>query len=90
PEDAGLARASAADLKGGDPQTNAAALRAVLDGAQNAYRDIALINAAAALVIADKAKDLKEGVALGAQAIASGKAKATLAKLAETSNRPVQ
>lgn len=88
PEDAGLARASAADLKGGDPQTNADALRAVLDGAQNAYRDIALINAAAALVIADKAKDLKDGVALCAQAIASGKAKATLAKLVEVSNRP--
>lgn len=88
PEDAGLVRAAPEALKGGDPQHNAKALREVLEGAQNAYRDIALLNAAAALVIADKARDLKEGVAQGAQALASGKAKATLARLIEVSNRP--
>ena len=52
PEDAGLARAQMADLRGGDPAYNAAALRAVLNGANNAYRDIAVLNAAAALVVA--------------------------------------
>ncbi len=87
PEDAGLKRANPADLRGGDPAHNAQALRDVLDGAQTAYRDIALINAAGALVVAGKAANLKEGVALGAAAIESGKAKATLAKLAEVSNR---
>ena len=87
PEDAGLKRASAADLKGGDPAHNAQALRDVLDGVQSAYRDIALLNAAGALVVAGKAANLKQGVAQGAEAIASGKAKATLAKLAEVSNR---
>jgi anthranilate phosphoribosyltransferase len=49
PEDAGLPRATAEELKGGDAQANANALRDVLDGKQNAYRDVALINAAAAL-----------------------------------------
>jgi anthranilate phosphoribosyltransferase len=87
PEDAGLKRANPADLRGGDPAHNAQALRDVLDGAQTAYRDIALINAAGALVVAGKAANLKEGVALGAAAIESGKARATLAKLAEVSNR---
>jgi anthranilate phosphoribosyltransferase len=87
PEDAGLKRASPADLRGGDPAHNAQALHAVLDGAQTAYRDIALINAAGALLVAGKAANLKEGVALGAAAIESGKAKATLAKLVEVSNR---
>jgi len=58
----------------------------VLDGEQSAYRDIALINAGAALVIADKAENLKDGVALAAQAIDSGKAKATLDTLIAASN----
>lgn len=87
PEDAGLKRASAADLRGGDPSHNAQALRDVLDGARSAYRDIALLNAAGALVVAGKAANLKEGAALGAAAIDSGKAKTTLAKLIEVSNR---
>lgn len=89
PEDAGLARASAADLRGGDPAHNARALQAVLDGAQGAYRDIALLNAAGGLIVAGKAADLKQGVALAAEAISTGRAKATLAKLIEVSNRPV-
>ncbi len=87
PEDAGLQRTTAAGLKGGDPEFNARALRAVLDGEQSAYRDIALLNAAGALVVSGKAANLKDGVALGAEAIASGRAKNTLAKLAEVSNR---
>lgn len=88
PEDAGLSRASSADLKGGDPEHNAKALRDVLDGKASAYRDIALMNAAAALLIAGQAKDLKDGVAIANKALTDGRAKATLAKLVEVTNRP--
>jgi anthranilate phosphoribosyltransferase len=87
PEDAGLRRASAADLKGGDPVHNAAALVAVLDGLKSPYRDIAVFNSAAALVVAGKATDLMQGAALAAGAIDSGRARATLDKLVEVSNR---
>ena len=61
PEEAGLPRAAAADLRGGDPAHNAAALRAVLAGARTPYRDIALLNAAGALVVAGRAETLREG-----------------------------
>ncbi|PZA12061.1 anthranilate phosphoribosyltransferase [Rhodopseudomonas palustris] len=81
PEDAGLPRAPAEALKGGDAQANAVALRAVLEGMPGPYRDVALLNAAATLVVAGRAKDLKEGVALGTQAIDSGAAEARLKKL---------
>lgn len=87
PSDAGLPLAKPEDLKGGTPDENAAALRAVLGGESGAYRDIVLINAGAALVVAGKAADLREGAALAAQAIDSGAAEATLAKLVEVSNR---
>jgi len=86
PEDAGLARAPAEALKGGDAEANAAGLRAVLEGARNAYRDVALLNAAAALIVAGKAKDLKEGVAIGANALDSGAALERLKKLIAISN----
>ncbi len=86
PEDAGLARAEPAALKGGDPEHNAAALLKVLDGGGGAYRDIALINAGAALVIAGKAASLKEGVGLGDAAIRSGEARRTLDRLIAVSN----
>jgi anthranilate phosphoribosyltransferase len=86
PEDAGLPRATAAELKGGDAQANANALRDVLDGKQNAYRNVALINAAAALVVAGKAKDLKEGVALGTKALDTGAATDRLTRLVAVSN----
>jgi anthranilate phosphoribosyltransferase len=86
PEDAGLQRAELADLRGGDPAHNAAALRAVLDGAKNAYRDIAVFNAAAALVVAGAARDLAEGARQAEAALDSGKARATLQKLIEISN----
>jgi anthranilate phosphoribosyltransferase len=85
PEDAGLPRTSLAALKGGEPADNAAALRALLDGERGAYRDIVLLNAAAALIVADKANNLKEGVALAANAIDTGRAKAALAKLVAVS-----
>lgn len=87
PEAAGLPRARPEDLRGGEPGHNANELRAVLDGKPGAYRDIALLNAAAALIVAGRARTLREGAAMAADAIASGKAKATLAKLIETSGR---
>ncbi|GJL95576.1 MAG: anthranilate phosphoribosyltransferase [Hyphococcus sp.] len=86
PEEAGLPRANADDLKGGDPQENAQSLRALLDGEKSAYRDIALLNAAAALVVSDKADDLAQGVKAAAQAIDTGAAKAALSKLVVISN----
>jgi anthranilate phosphoribosyltransferase len=86
PEDAGLARATSDELKGGDGAANAVALRAVLDGKPSAFRNIALFNAAAALIVAGKAKDLKEGVALGAAALDTGAAAAKLKRLVEVSN----
>ncbi len=86
PEDAGLPRAAPDALKGGDPAANAAALRAVVEGAANAYRDIALLNAAAGLVIAERAGDLREGVALAKQALTNGAARDTLDRLVAASN----
>jgi anthranilate phosphoribosyltransferase len=85
PEDAGLPRARLEDIVGGDPEYNAGELRKLLDGAKGAYRDIVLLNAAAAFIVADKVQTLPEGVALGAEAIDSGKAKATLDKLVAVS-----
>lgn len=87
PEDADLPRARPEDLRGGEPEHNANELRAVLDGKPGAYRDIALLNAAAALIVAGRAPTLREGAEMAAAAIASGKARATLAKLIETSGR---
>ena len=78
PEEAGLPRASLADLKGGDGTYNAERLSALLDGQQDAYRDIVLFGTGAALLIADKAANIKEGVAMAASAIDSGKARSAL------------
>ena len=86
PEDVGLARADSVALKGGDPEHNAEALLRVLDGVDGAYRDIALINAGAALVIAGRAGSLKEGVGLGDAAVRSGAARRTLDRLIAASN----
>lgn len=88
PEDAGLPRAKLEDLKGDEPTANAVALRAVLNGTPGAFRDIVLFNAAAALLIAGKAKDLRDGVAQAAQSIDSGKARAALARLIEITHEP--
>ena len=87
PEEIGLKRVSLAALRGGEAQKNADALRALLDGATGAYRDIVVLNSAAALVIADKAKDLKAAAALAADAIDSGAAKAVLARVAAASQK---
>ncbi len=78
PEQAGLARADLDALKGGDPEENARAMRALLAGEASAYRDIVLFNAAAALMLADRAASLPEGVALAAAAIDDGRAQAAL------------
>lgn len=86
PEDAGLTRAKPADLKGGDPEENTAAVRRLLDGEQGAYHDIVVLNAAASLVVAGKADTLKQGVDMAAEAIASGAAREALAKLVSISN----
>jgi len=83
PEMAGLTRTTLDQFTGGDVATNAALLYDVLTGIPGARRDIVLLNAAAALVAAGLAGDLKEGVAQGAEAIDSGEAAATLAKLRE-------
>lgn len=86
PEDFGVGRATIDELKGGDGEANARALRAVLSGARNAYRDISLCNAAASLVIAGKAADVLEGMILATQSLDSGNASAVLDRLVAVSN----
>ena len=86
PEDVGISRSSAEDLKGGDAAQNAEALRGVLEGKKNAFRDAAVMTAAAALLVAGKAKDLKEGVAQAQKSIDDGSARDVLEKLVKVSN----
>ncbi len=87
PEAAGLPRDRPEDLKGGDAAVNATALTALLDGAPGAYRDIVLLNAAAALVVAGKAADLKAGVRAAADAVDSRRAQAVLQTMVAITNR---
>ena len=82
PEDAGLPVHNFRDILGGTPQENAVALMALLEGEQGAYRDAVLLNAAAALIVADKVETLKDGVELARESIDSGKAKKALETLA--------
>ena len=86
PEDIGIARVKPDALKGGDAQANAAALMTVLKGNKGPYRDIAVFNAAASLIVAGKAKDLKEGAALAAKSLDSGEAEGRLDRLIRVSN----
>jgi anthranilate phosphoribosyltransferase len=86
PEEVGLPTARLEDLKGADPAHNAAQLRKVLEGARIPYRDVALLNAAAALVVADEAANLRDGLDRASRALDSGAAKATLDKLVSASN----
>jgi anthranilate phosphoribosyltransferase len=86
PQDVGLRTAKLDDLRGGSADVNAAALVSVLDGAHNAYRDIAVFNAAASLVVAEAAASLQDGVMRAQAQLDSGAAKGTLAKLVQTSN----
>jgi anthranilate phosphoribosyltransferase len=87
PEDAGVPRATAQALVGGDAAHNAKALRAVLEGEKNAYRDIAALNAGVALVVAGRAANLRDGVALAEAALDSGAARDKLDALIRCSNR---
>lgn len=81
PEDAGLDRATLQDLKGGDGKHNAEALKALLDNAPGPYRNIVLLNTAAALIVAGRVPSIREGVGLAAEAIQTGRAKAALDRL---------
>ena len=81
PEAVGLPRAAQSDLVGGDPAYNAAALRELLAGAKGPYRDVVLINTAAALLIFDRVETLREGVELAGQVIDDGRAQDALDKL---------
>lgn len=86
PEDAGLPVHPLKDILGGSPDENAAAFRALLDGAPSAYRDAVLLNSAAALVIAGKADHLESGVEIAAESIASGAARAKVDGLARVTS----
>jgi len=86
PSDFGVDTVELQAIKGGDGIVNAAALRDVLSGAKNAYRDIALANAAASLVIAGKAETLRDGMRLAAQSLDSGATAGALDKLVAVSN----
>lgn len=89
PEDAGVPRGTAAGLKGADSATNAAAVRALLKGEPGPFRDVVLLNAAAALVVAGKASDLAKGAALAVQSIDSGKAAQALERMVAVTNAKV-
>ncbi len=87
PADAGLSEACPEDLIGGDGAQNAEAIRQLLNGEEGPFRDIVLLNAAAALIVAGKASDLAEGAALAAWSIDEGHARRALEKLIAVSNR---
>ena len=78
PEDAGLPRHPLAAIRGGDPAENAVALRRLLQGETGAYRDAVLLNAAAALMVAGRANDLREGAEEAAEFLDNGLANALL------------
>jgi anthranilate phosphoribosyltransferase len=86
PEDVGLAPAKPEQLRGGDAESNAAALLEVLKGKKGPFRDVALLNAAAAIVVAGKAKDLKEGLSVAAKSLDSAEAEGRLDRLIAVSN----
>jgi anthranilate phosphoribosyltransferase len=86
PDDAGLKSSKPGELKGGEAIYNAEALRAVLDGQMGPFREVAVFNAAAALLVAGKAENIKDAAALAAKSIESGAAKARLDKLVRVSN----
>lgn len=87
PAEAGLPGHAEAEIAGGDAARNAAALRAVLEGRPSAFRDITILNAAAALIVADKASNLKDGAKRAADAIDSGAALAVLDRLVAVSRQ---
>ena len=88
PEAVGLPRASLSDLTGGEPAANAQALSELLDGKKGAYRDIVLLNAAAAFLVAERTETLREGVSLAGEVIDDGRARAALDGLIQATNTP--
>jgi anthranilate phosphoribosyltransferase len=86
PSDAGIPFSKTEDIKGGDAEENAKAMTAMLCGEKGAFRDIVIYTAAAALIVADKASDLKEGAAIAADAIDSGKAQKALNSMISITN----
>jgi anthranilate phosphoribosyltransferase len=89
PEAVGLPRAALADITGGDPEYNAGALRALLAGEKGPYRDIVLLNAAAAFLVADAAETLRDGIALAGEVIDSGRAQTALDTLKQVTRKDV-
>ncbi|WP_303830301.1 anthranilate phosphoribosyltransferase [Asticcacaulis taihuensis] len=81
PEAVGLPRAALADITGGAPEHNATELAALLDGKKSAYRDIVMLNAAAAFLVADTVETLREGVEKAAEVIDNGRARQALDRL---------
>ncbi len=88
PEDFGFERCTKDDLKGGTPAENAAITRAILGGEKGHKRNAVLMNAGASLYIGGKADSMRDGIALAADIINSGKALVTLEKFIDVSNRP--
>ncbi len=86
PEDVGIKRSDPLELKGGDADHNAAALRAVLDNKMSAFRDAAIMTAAAATVVAGKCQNLSEGVKVAQKSLKDGAAHAVLENLVKVSN----
>jgi anthranilate phosphoribosyltransferase len=87
PDEADIALADPQELQGGDATANAEALRKILFGQKNAYRDIVVLNAAAALVVSEKALTVREGAALAAESLDNGAAAHTLEVLIDVTNR---
>jgi anthranilate phosphoribosyltransferase len=86
PSEIGVKPVKPESLRGGDADANAIALKSVLENKDSAYRDVAAVNAGAALVVAGAAKDIKDGVALARKSLESGAAKAKLERLIAVSN----
>jgi anthranilate phosphoribosyltransferase len=86
PEEVGLSRVKPEALRGGDAGHNAQALGEVLKGKKGAFRDVALLNAAAGLIVAGRAKDLKAAIALAEKSVDSGEAENRLQRLIKISN----
>lgn len=88
PSDFGIPKATPADLKGGDATQNAAIVTSILDGTRGAARDVVLLNAGAALFLAGRAVDVRDGISRAASAIDSGAARGTLEKMVRASQDP--
>jgi anthranilate phosphoribosyltransferase len=86
PEEVGLDRVKPEALRGGEAQQNAQALLDVLKGKKGPFREVALLNAAAGLIVAGRAQDLKEGISLATKSVDSGEAEGRLDRLIAVSN----